>query len=182
MQDLTARQQEIFDFIRGWQREHGYAPAIREIAAFFKINVTSTANHLKALEHKGVLRREPGKRRSLTFAGTVEDSNDELLHLTPDWFGKGSMIAVRVMGDSMEGDAIRDGDIAIINLQQRTASPRDIVAVRVDGAEVTLKRVRIHKGQGELVPSNPSHKIRRVPAETLEILGVLEGIVRKSRG
>jgi repressor LexA len=78
----------------------------------------------------------------------------------------------------MSGDAISDGDIAMIRMQ-REAVLGDILAVRVDG-EITLKRIRQVDDRIELLPSNREFSVRSVPAEQVEILGKLVGIVRKT--
>lgn len=214
MEALTPKQQRIAAFIRKWQAERGYPPSIREVAAFCGIQAPAAAQHLKALEKKGVLTREPHKKRCLTLTmptsettpvrvlpspppqpplqfrlvGTIpagvplsaEEHPEDVLYLTPEWFGRGEMIALRVQGDSMEGDAIVNGDIAIIKLQTQ-ARAHEIAAVRVDRSEVTLKRVRIQDGIAELIPSNPEYQVRCYPAEQVEIIGVLEGLIRRRR-
>jgi repressor LexA len=116
-------------------------------------------------------------------AGTpraVEEHAGEFVELSPEWFGSGNLRAVRVSGDSMSGDAIRDGDIAVIRLQP-TADPGDIVAVRIGNEEITLKRIRRRGPRWiDLVPSNPDHPVRRIPAKNVEIIGKLVGILRRS--
>ena len=116
-------------------------------------------------------------------AGTPHPVNDDLpesfLELSPEWFGRGEMMAVTVRGDSMSGDLIGDGDTAIL-LRQVEAAPYDIVAVRVDGAEVTLKRMKpLEGGMVALVPSNPQYEIRTVDAEQIEVIGKLVTILRR---
>ncbi len=119
----------------------------------------------------------------------VEDQHDRSVEISSRFFGGGSAkdatVAVEVSGNSMAGDAIMDGDLAIIKLQQ-TARPSDIVAVRIDRDEVTLKRLVRHPENHperpdlmELRPSNPEYKTRLVPADQVEIVGVLTGIIRK---
>ncbi len=213
MAKVTLRQTQLLNFIREWQIEHGYTPSLREVSAHFQINVPTTAQHLRALENKGLIRRIPGKRRSLVLTNaaqddapasssampvpasgirlvgsipagsplSVEEQPEDMVDLSPAWFGHGHMVAVRVMGDSMSGDAIADGDIAIIKLQ-RSARPAEIAAVRVAGAEVTLKRVQFMGPAARLVPSNPAHPVRNVDADQIEIVGVLAGILRRSQG
>jgi repressor LexA len=110
----------------------------------------------------------------------VEEQAGEFVELSAEWFGSGDLRAVRVSGDSMSGDAIRDGDIAIIRIQP-TAEPGEIVAVRIAGEEVTLKRIRRRGNRWiDLVPSNPEYPVRRVPAKNVEIIGKLVGILRRS--
>lgn len=62
---LTARQREVLDFIRQFMGRIGYPPTVREIGAHFGFVPRSVFDHLKALERKGYLRRDPAKSRSL---------------------------------------------------------------------------------------------------------------------
>jgi repressor LexA len=109
---------------------------------------------------------------------TTYENPDDFLELSPEWFGKGELVAVKVTGESMAGDYIGDGDIAIIK-KQNHCNPNEIVAVRVDGYEVTLKRLKRREHMTELVPSNASYETRLVPAEQVEIIGKLVTILRK---
>jgi len=109
---------------------------------------------------------------------TAYEESTELFSLDHDFFGGGDIKALRVKGESMTGDAISDGDIAMIKLQQE-GHKQDILALRV-GTEITLKRLRQNGDKIELIPSNPEFSIRVVAAEQVEILGRLVGIVRKT--
>ena len=91
--------------------------------------------------------------------------------------GGGEIVGLRVVGDSMSGDSIDDGDIAMIKRQQE-ASKGDILALRIED-EITLKRLRIEGDKAHLLASNPAHAARVVAAAQLEILGKLVGIIRK---
>ncbi len=63
---LTARQNEIFHFIRGFIQGHGYPPSLREICARFQIKgPNNAAKHLDALERKGFIRRRRGLSRGI---------------------------------------------------------------------------------------------------------------------
>jgi len=63
--DLTARQDEVFRFIRTFVQERGYPPSGREIGDHFRIYPRAVFDHLKALERKGYLRRRSSKSRDL---------------------------------------------------------------------------------------------------------------------
>ncbi|HKD98175.1 MAG TPA: transcriptional repressor LexA [Micromonosporaceae bacterium] len=64
--DLTARQRRIMDFIRGWVKDHGYPPSVREIGeAVQLVSPSSVAYQLKELEKKGLLRRDPNRPRAV---------------------------------------------------------------------------------------------------------------------
>ncbi len=71
-QPLTQRQLEILNFLKDFARLHGFPPAIREIGEHFKIAPPSVLSHLKALEKKGAIKREPMKPRCLE----ILDSKD----------------------------------------------------------------------------------------------------------
>lgn len=71
---LTTRQDQIFNFIRDFFREHGFPPSIREIGSGFKIAPSSVLDHLKALEKKGFIRRLPFKGRCIEILSKRQDS------------------------------------------------------------------------------------------------------------
>lgn len=62
---ITARQNQILEFIKKFFREHGFQPSLREIGGYFNIAPSSVLGHLKALEKKGFIRRLPLKPRCL---------------------------------------------------------------------------------------------------------------------
>src|ERR1700756_6025994 len=67
MAELTARQQEVLDFIRRQQQQTGFPPSSREIQRHFQFHSqTAAMNHLRALERKGVISRSPHKARGLS--------------------------------------------------------------------------------------------------------------------
>ena len=107
----------------------------------------------------------------------VFDETPQSFSVTHDFFGGGDILGLTVVGDSMSGDSIADGDIAMIKRQQE-ANKGDILALRIED-EITLKRLQIKSDKAHLLPSNPEHPVRVVPAASLEILGKLVGIIRK---
>lgn len=208
MEELTARQKQVFDIINQYLDRGEAFPSLREIADALGVrNKSGMVGHLKALERKGYIRRQQRsgyyalashsapmvglyeEHSLLSFplvadipAGTplnTYEQSDEHLTFNPDYFGGGSLKAVSISGESMAGDHISDGDIAIIKLQ-KDVGPQDIVVVRVDRDEVTLKRVRYHDGLVDLIPSNPLYQVKSVPADSVEIVGKLVGIVRRT--
>jgi repressor LexA len=203
MQPLTEIQQAVYDFTRQVTQQGRPFPSLRDIAAHFGFQHTTARFHLKALERKGFISQRPERvsdyiltdnestnelrDRGEAFdliaripAGAplpVYDETRETFSVTHDFFGGGDILAVRVIGDSMSGDSIAEGDIAMIRRQQE-GNKGDILALRIED-EITLKRVELQGDQARLLPSNPEHSIRVVPAAQLEILGKLVGIIRK---
>lgn len=67
---LTARQQEIWQFLVDYVDRHGYPPTVREIGEAVGLASPSTVHaHLANLERAGLLRRDPTKPRALDLIG-----------------------------------------------------------------------------------------------------------------
>ena len=208
MQSLTDIQQAVYDYTRQALQRGLPFPSLRDIAGHFGFQHTTARFHLKALEKKGYIQQRlqrvsdyllaeelPAEEHLTNYpghqaqafdlvgripAGTplpVFDETRESFSVTHDYFGGGEILGIRVVGESMSGDAIADGDIAMIKRQQ-DANKGDILALRIED-EITLKRIRLEGDHFLLLPSNPDYSIRKVPAQQLEILGKLVGIVRR---
>lgn len=68
---ITKRQQQIYDFIRTYQRDKGYPPSVREMAAAVGLSSPSTVHaHLNALEERGLIKRDATKPRALEVFNT----------------------------------------------------------------------------------------------------------------
>lgn len=68
---ITKRQQQIYDFIRSYQKEKGYPPSVREMAAAVGLSSPSTVHaHLSALEEHGLIKRDATKPRALEVFNT----------------------------------------------------------------------------------------------------------------
>ena len=96
----------------------------------------------------------------------------------PGMFRGGELFALRVKGDSMIDAGIHEGDIAVVE-KRNLANIGDIVVAIVDN-EFTLKTLDKERGQYILRPANPAFPVIR-PQGTLEIFGVLVGLIRKYR-
>jgi len=202
MEALTDIQQAVYDYTRDALQQGQPFPSLREIAQHFGFQHTTARFHLKALEKKGYVQQRSQRVSDYLLpdllshdneahagsfdlvaripAGTpspVFDETPQSFSVTHDFFGGGDVIGLRVVGDSMSGDSIADGDIAMIKRQQE-ANKGDILALRIED-EITLKRLQIKSDKAHLLPSNPEHSVRVVPAASLEILGKLVGIIRK---
>ena len=201
---LTARQQQILDWIRGHIDAHGMPPTRAEIAAGLGFSTASSAeDHLQALARKGALDLVPGASRglrlkdqpgvplqgTLPLVGRVAAGQPILAaehvegryRVDPDLFAPRADYLLRVRGASMRDAGILDGDLLAVH---RTPHFRagQIVVARLDD-EVTVKRIRQRRHLIELAPENPDFKTlvvdtRRQPF-TLE--GVAVGILRNGR-
>ena len=166
---LTARQQEILDYLTGQMNRTGVMPSTREIQKHFRFaSQTASINHLKALEKKGAIQRMAGKARAVALpsmlnreavvdlplygqiaAGmpeTIDQEPESRVAIDASSFGVRPGVqsfALKVRGDSMIDAHIVDGDTAI--LEAREPKHGDIVAALIDG-ETTLKRYLVRNG------------------------------------
>jgi repressor LexA len=203
MSHLTARQQEVLDFIRQEQQRTGYSPSSREIQAHFGFSSkTAAMNHLRALEKKRFIVRTPGKARSavdpsfrfqrplkiVPVLGNIpaglpveaSQGSEAALGIDPGAFGVASrdeVFALKVRGDSMIDAQIADGDTVI--LKKGIPKNRDIVAALIDG-ESTLKRYIVETAIPYLRAENPAYP-DLIPATELEVQGIMIGLLRKVR-
>ncbi len=194
---LTARQREIYEFIRGKIQGRGYGPTVREIGNEFGIkSPNGVMCHLKALQKKGLIHREANMSRAITLlqdtpAGVhtclkmlgriaagqpleaVEDAEDFGFD---EWENPDEKFVLQVTGESMIDAHIADGDYVIIQ-RQEVARDGQIVAVRDDEGGATLKKFFREKSRIRLEPANKTMK--PIFRDNVAILGVLAGVVRK---
>ncbi|WP_337173866.1 transcriptional repressor LexA [Paludisphaera sp.] len=198
LDSLTSRQREIYSFIRSKIQGRGYGPTVREIGQHFEIkSPNGVMCHLKALQKKGLIHREPNMSRAIQLlddpatapaaaslklvgriaAGQPIEAIEQDEELTfSDWVEDGGKFALRVAGESMIEEHIADGDYVVIK-QQDQARDGQIVAVRDDDGEATLKRIYRDRGRVRLEPANKTMK--PIFRDKVDILGVLVGVVRK---
>jgi repressor LexA len=200
---ITTRQKQILDFIERCQKQEGFPPSLRDICAALGLaSPGSLLRHLHVLESEGFITRLPGKKRtwrltnrtgmnSIPLLGRIaagqpilaEQHIEESLPFDPEFFGAENAFALLVKGDSMTGEQIRDGDLAIIR-QQPDAEDGEIVAVLVEGLEsdATLKILRRSNGGIELHSANLAYQplvFKGQNRARIRILGKLIGVVRR---
>jgi repressor LexA len=197
---LTERQEEILDFVRGFQRAQSVPPSTREIARQLRVSQPTVMGHLRALAKKGQLDKlADGKwgLRSAAVQGHLfeapvygaipaglpamqEQEPEETVSIDPSVFGvrrarPHHFWFLRVTGDSMNGAKIFDGDL--VALERRDSRPGDIIAALVDETSTTLKRVVRERGQTLLRAENPNYS--DIMPQRLESQGVVVGVLRR---
>ncbi len=199
---LTRRQREILDYLTRHIDEHGYAPSFEEIAEAMGFGSLATVHeHLSNLERKGVIRRSFNEARAievlsrerpagvaaLPLLGTVAAGEPieaiavhETLALPEDMLpAAGQSFALRVRGDSMIDEQIRDGDLIVVHGRQSARNGETVVAL-VGGTHATVKKFYREKdGRVRLQPANPALEPIYVPAADVTIQGVVVGVIRK---
>jgi repressor LexA len=196
LDQLTARQKEVLDFIREKIRGRGYGPTVREIGEYFDIaSPNGVMCHLKALEKKGLIIREPNMSRAIQLTDLAREDEgfalvgqiaagglaeaieqSERLNLEEYFPAKKNSFALRVKGDSMIEAAIADGDIVICK-KTRVAHKGDIVVAMTDEGEATLKYWYPEANRIRLQPANSSMK--PIYARDVQVLGIVTGVIRK---
>jgi len=205
MDRLSKKQEAIRQFLSAELRAGRPCPTYREIADHFGFASSFAALcHVKALVKKGVVVAESGKVRALrlaeSFPGVRRSAIAEipLFGSIPAGFGEDreqqpdgcvsvdissigfkptrNTFALRVVGDSMEGKFICDGDIVIL---EHGAEPRngDVVAALID-RKSTLKTF-VQKGSKRFLKAENPKYPNLIPSEELMIQGVFKGLIRK---
>jgi repressor LexA len=191
---MTKRQRMVYEFIRDKIRNRGYGPTVREIGLQFGIaSPNGVMCHLKALEKKGLITREPNMSRAIQLAvepieerglplrgrvaaGVLHEAVEQNERVDFDaMFSKKSYFVLQVNGDSMIDAQIMDGDYVIIK-KTRDAQPGQIVVAQTEDGEATLKRFYPEANRIRLEPANRS--MRAIYVKDAKILGVLIGVVR----
>ena len=195
---LTERQREVYEFIRDKIRSRGYGPTVREIGLQFNISSPNGVMcHLKALEKKGLITREPNMSRAIMLATESVDGSGGGLPLRGqiaagalteaveqnelvdfgEMFNVDNAYVLKVKGDSMIDDGIFDGDLIAVHWTN-VAENGQIVVARIDG-EVTVKRFQRDSRRITLLPRNPDYApIVVAPDADFAIEGLYCGLVR----
>lgn len=122
--------------------------------------------------------RKPYRLVGQVPAGTTMDAIEDTEEFdVADLFSPGEHYLLRVCGESMLNDGVRDGDIAIVR-PQPTAETGDVVVALVDGQEATLKRFYQHGKRIRLQPANERMEPIFVEPKRVEIRGKVVGIIR----
>lgn len=201
MKPLTTRQKEILVFLREFISESGYPPSLRDICVRFGISgPKNAAKHLDALEKKGFIRRRAASSRAIELLGpsllgsgvsvpiagrvragapepAVEDVTGHVV-LDESFFRCSGAFALKVVGESMTGAGINDGDFVVVKPQPE-AAPGDMVVALLDG-EATVKTFLRDGDEVVLKPENPAMKpIRVTGTEDFAIVGKVVSVIRR---
>ena len=203
---ITRRQREVYDFISRYVAENGYTPSYEEIGDGLNLNSLATVHkHISNLEKKSLLTRDYNRSRSIDLlppkgklkqamsvntgvvlpllgriaAGEpIEAVQNPVTISLADFVRSKEVFVLEVRGDSMQDEAILNGDYVLVE-KSRTAHNGDIVVALVDTTDATLKRFYREGDNIRLQPSNAAMKPIIVPASTVEVQGRVIGVLRK---
>src|SRR2546421_2870693 len=196
---ITARQRRVLDYIKRYFEIRSEAPTIAEIGKEFGMSSSASAHHVvSTLEREGFIRRIPNVSRGIELvsdeqgdakyeipllgvvaAGTPIEAvlNYETVCVPRDMMREGRMFALRVRGDSMIDEQIRDNDFIILHSQQTAENGQTVVAL-IDGSDATVKRFYGGRNQVRLEPANSNYKTIIVrPPERVQIQGIVVGVI-----
>ena len=197
---ITAKQQEILEYIKETILKKGYPPAVREICEAVHLKSTSSVHsHLETLEEKGYIRRDPTKPRTIEIiddcfnltrrevvnvplVGTVaagvpllaEETIENYYPIPVELLPNAETFMLNVKGNSMINAGIFDGDQLIVE-RCSTAYDGEIVVALVDDS-ATVKRFYKEDGYYRLQPEND--EMDPIIVDHLEILGKVIGLFR----
>jgi repressor LexA len=203
---ITKRQRQVYDYISDFVQKHGYSPSFEEIGVGMGLSSLATVHkHVSNLEKKGLLTRDYNRSRSIDLlppkgrlkqamsvntglvlpllgriaAGQPIEAvlNPETISLA-DFVRSKEVFVLEVRGDSMQDEAILNGDYVLVE-KAKTAQNGDIVVALVEQTDATLKRLYREGDRIRLQPSNASMQPIIVPAASVEIQGRVIGVLRK---
>ena len=199
---LTKRQREILNYLSAYSDQHGYAPSFEEIAEQFAYSSLATVHeHLSNLERKGYIKRSYNESRAieilpseatphaleLPLLGSVAAgmpiealSHQETVTVPESFIRKGGgHYVLRVRGNSMIEEQIRDGDFVVINERQSADNGETVIAL-IDGSGATVKKYyRERDGRIRLQPANETMQPIFVHENDVTIQGVVVGVLRR---
>ncbi len=198
-QPRNDRQEKILEYIKSEVQRRGFPPSVREICDAMGIKSTSTVHgHLRRLENRGLLIRDPTKPRALEVVGMVHNTAqiplvgkataglpitaieniEEYLSFTPGFFcsDEEDCFALHVTGDSMINVGIYDGDVVIVH-QQQTAENGDIIVALINDEDTTIKRFYKEECRVRLQPENDQYS--PMYFNNVSILGKVIGSLRR---
>ena len=199
---LTKRQREILSYLTTYAEDNGYAPSFEEIAEAFQYTSLATVHeHLTNLQRKGYIKRTYNESRAIEILPTEATPRavelpvlgavaagmpiEALAHgetmTVPDSFVRrqGGHYVLRVRGNSMIEDQIRDGDFVVVN-ERQSADNGEMVIALVHGDSATVKKYyRERDGRIRLQPANEAMQPIYVHENDVAIQGIVVGVLRR---
>ena len=197
---ISAKQQEILEYIKESILKKGYPPAVREICEAVHLSSTSSVHsHLETLEKNGYIRRDPTKPRtieicddsfqmmrremtSIPVIGRVAagqpilatENIEGYFPLPVEYVPNADTFILKVKGESMINAGIFDGDIIFVEKTNNVRHGDTVVALIDDSA--TVKTFYKEAGHIRLQPENDS--MEPIIVENCEIIGKVFGVFR----
>jgi repressor LexA len=203
MATLTKRQKQMVDYLAQYIEERGYAPTLAEIGQYFGLSSLATVHkHLHNLEAKGFIRRTHNHSRAVEIEGANGNQSGvrrlamvgqvaagipieaveghDSIAVPEEFVRRADTYCLRVKGESMVDEGIRDGDYIIVEGRDG-ANPGETVVALI-GHEATVKKYYPgENGKVRLQPANPTMQPIYVDEADMQIRGVVVGLMRHYR-
>lgn len=200
---LYKRQKQILDFLKQYIQSHGTGPTLREIGDAMGVNSLATVHeHLETLQAKGMIKRKPGKNRTIEIMGEFADIGElkpftvpilgfiaagsplepytdpnASIGIPPSFAtGRKRVYVLQVRGESMIEEQIRDGDYVVVE-EADHAKDGEIVVALLDNGMATLKRFYKEATRIRLEPANST--MSPIFVKNVRIQGKVVGLIRK---
>lgn len=174
---ITKKQREVLNFIISYSKKKGYAPSLNEVCKNFKLSSVSTAHfHISKLKKEGYLEKLKNKARAISVpekeqlikiplmgviaAGEPIEAirqNEYIAVAKTKLPQNGDFYALRVSGNSMIDENIKDGDVVLVKQQEVADNGQRVVAL-IDNYEATLKKYYKERNQVRLQPANSAYE------------------------
>ena len=197
---ISAKQQEILEYIKSQILERGFPPSVRDICEAVHLKSTSSVHsHLETLEKNGYIRRDPTKPRAreilddtfnfnrremvnVPIVGRVaagepllaEQNIENYFPIPMDYMPNNQTFMLKVRGDSMINIGIYDGDFVLVEQTPTARNGEVVVALVEDGA--TVKRFFKEEGIYRLQPENDA--LDPIIVSEVQIMGKVIGVFR----
>ena len=198
---LTPTERKVYYYLLDFLSEHTYQPSVRDIGREFEIKSTKTVSELlQSLAKKGYIERDPSRSRGVRLLGfqaarrtqpvpyfgkiaagepaLVPEHRAGFITMDRRFVPSEDCFYLRVMGESMVGRGLMDGDYVMIQ-PNVPLQDGEIVAARI-GDEATVKTLEHHDGRISLVPAHPDEPIREYDprSEDIVLLGRVCAVFR----
>jgi repressor LexA len=194
---LTRRQRDILQFFQQYAEAQGISPTLEEVARHFGLNKVTIFGHVAELERKGCLKRSapgisrglqvvrpPSEREGLPILGTIAAGAPIDALEAPEVLAFEELVppgsdvyVLRVRGNSMIEDSIRDGDMVLVE-RRNDPEPGETVVAVLPGETATLKRYYPEaEGRVRLQPANAD--MAPILVDEVEVRGVVIGVIRR---
>jgi repressor LexA len=191
----------VLNIIRDFIQRNGYSPSLEEIGGALGLSSVATVHkHVSHLVEKGFVSRVWNQNRSVELVDDADRRGavglpllgriaagrpleaiptQETIAVPSDLvIGRGRTFVLRIQGESMVGEHIRDGDYVILE-ERRVARDGETVVALVDGSEATLKRIYHDGHEVRLEAANPTMGPIVLASERVQVQGVVVGLIRK---
>ena len=195
---ITKKQREVLDFVQFYSKKKGYAPSLDDICKNFKLSSVSTAHfHIAKLKKEGYLEKLKNRARAISIPekealvkipllGTIAAGEPieaicqhEFISIPKNKLPKsGQVYALRVSGNSMVDENIKDGDVVLVKQQEVAENGQRVVAL-IDNYEATLKKFYKERAQIRLQPANSAYEpiiIRK--DRDIKIQGIVVDVIK----